>query len=101
MAFAKNVSGQFAGMRKPQSFTLYPAKREGKIMIQSDKSIGLLDPDTGTGTFYKGKGEHPGFMMLSLYGEPITYPADFTRGVKESFETTYTKDGTEGPIRIL
>lgn len=97
--FAKNVIGKFDGMRKEQKFTLYPNKREGMIMIQSDKSIGLIDPDTGKGRFYKGKGEHPGFIMMA-FAKDIQYPADFTAAVKASFEATYGVHGVEGPIQI-
>lgn len=101
MAFAKQVSGQFAGMRKPQNFTLYPARYDNgtTIQIQSSKCIGRLNPDTGAGIFYKGKGEHPGNVCLAL-AVPIQYPPDFVAAVKASHEATYGVKGTDGPIQI-
>ena len=52
--FTKNCMGtisfdaKFKGMRKPQSFIVYPMKaEETKIKIQSDKKIGTIDITSG------------------------------------------------------
>lgn len=101
--FAKNVEGKFKGMRKPQSFTLYPARYDNgtTIQIQSDKSIGRINPETGEGVLYVGKGEHPGGALLAAFGESFQFPPDFTAAVKEAHAAKYGAEGTAGPVRIL
>ena len=46
----KHVTAKLGNMRKSQDFIVYP-HQEGsdKIVVQSDKSIGMIDPKTGTG----------------------------------------------------
>lgn len=101
--FAKNVPGKFKGMRKAQEFTLYPARYDNgaTIQIQSERSIGRINPETGAGRLYVGKGEHPSGVLLDMRGEAFQYPDEFRIAVKEAHEAKYGKFGTVGPVRVL
>ncbi len=73
------VSGKFAGMRKAQEF-LPHRSANGTVLVQSDKSIGSIDLNTGAGMFSK---RGPYFVHLAL-GEPVQYPPEFVEAVKKA-----------------
>jgi hypothetical protein len=62
-------------MRKPQNFSVAPMS-DGRIMIQSDKSIGMFDPETGAGVL-NIRGCYFPHLHAALGAKPITFPADF------------------------
>ena len=45
----KSVDLKLANMRKPQNFVVQDVNDKDKIIIQSDKSIGIFDKKTGKG----------------------------------------------------
>ena len=78
---APHVSYKFNGRRKEESFILYPVKPGQPVMFQSEKSIGIVNMETGIGKLYLGKGEHPSSAYLSTV-PVIDMPQDFIDKVK-------------------
>lgn len=78
----KTVSAKLQRMRKPQDFVVYPKSRtdNGDLVVQSDKSIGRFDPETGKGVLnVRG----PFFAHLSQ-ASPFTFPMDFVEACIEA-----------------
>lgn len=71
---------KLGNMRKPQDFSIYPEGDDGKILIQSNKSIGSFDKVTGEGLL-NTKGCY--FMHLNTFmgAKPYTLPADILKEV--------------------
>lgn len=72
MGFA-TVTAKLANMRKAQEFIVMPMS-DGKIMVQSDKSIGAFDFRTGKGKL-NTKGKY--FIHLNMGAVAFTFPAEF------------------------
>lgn len=77
----KHVTAKLAGMRKPQEFTVYPRTPGSteRVKVQSDKAIGVFDPETGEGLLnWRGSGsKYNVHLNPALGAEPYTFPADF------------------------
>jgi hypothetical protein len=74
-----SVLAKLASMRKPQSFTVYPAAADGTIIVQSDNAIGRFDPSTRKGVL-NYKGSNPKYFLhlnVALGATPYEFPADF------------------------
>lgn len=81
----KNIEAKFGKMRKPQEFTVYPyTVGDRSITIQSDKSIGQFNPETGKGLLnYKGSGaKYFLHLSLSMGAENFDFPLDFVEQCK-------------------
>jgi hypothetical protein len=76
------VTGKFAGMRKPQEF-LPHRTASGTVIIQSGKSIGTIDLTTGAGMFTSKNCYFAGLV----FAEPIKYPPEFVEAVKAAIGT--------------
>lgn len=64
-----SFDAKFAGMRKPQDFIVYPIKagdESGRIVIQSDTRIGLIDVESGKVWMSKPRAGGANFMHLSM-----------------------------------
>jgi hypothetical protein len=71
----KSVIAKLHTMRKSQDFVVL-AMSDGRYMIQSDKSIGVFDPNTGKGRLcVKGQAMH----HLAMHGFAFEFPADFIK----------------------
>lgn len=77
---APYVEYRFAGRRKAESFILYPPKDDGRIMFQSDKSIGIVDLETKTGKLYLGTRVAYGVHLM--HAPDLEFPDDFIELVK-------------------
>ena len=81
----RSIEGKFANMRKAQRFTVYPRSTsaradDNRIIVQSDKSIGMFDPATGAGVL-NTKGQY--FPHLS-FAVPFQFPAEFVQACIEA-----------------
>ena len=81
----RNIEAKLGKMRKPQSFTVYPRSTSAKpgdnrIIVQSNKSIGMFDPETGEGVL-NTKGSY--FPHLAL-GAPFQFPTEFVKACIEA-----------------
>ena len=79
----KNVTAKLSKMRKPQSFTIYPrstSTSDNDIIVQSDKSIGKFNPETGEGVL-NTKGSYFPHLAFAL---PFQFPADFVQACVEA-----------------
>lgn len=74
-----HVTAKLHTMRKAQEFSCMPMS-SGEIMIQSDKSIGVYNRETGKGRLCV-KGSY--FHSLALYGFKFDFPEDFRAQVAE------------------
>ena len=72
------VSAKLGRMRKPQDFLVSPTS-DGRVMVQSDKSIGIFDK-TGVGRFTT-KG--PYFPHLA-FAPPFEFPPEFVTACLEA-----------------
>ena len=63
-------------MRKPQEFSAHPIGTGDKILVQSDKSIGVFDFRTGKGVL-NTKGNLFPHLAAVAGAKPYTFPADF------------------------
>lgn len=70
-----HVTAKLHTMRKPQRFTVSPTSL-GELLVQSDKSIGLIDPHTGKGVL-NVKGSYFPHLNKALGAMPFTYPPEF------------------------
>lgn len=70
----KYVNAKLANMRKPQEFMVSPMS-DDRIMIQSDKSIGIFDYKTGEGRLCM-KGCYFPHLALAV---PYTFTREFVR----------------------
>ena len=76
----KIVSGKLGKMRKPQEFVVMPSD-DGMLIVQSDKSIGKFDPETGEGVL-NVKGTY--FMHLNecMGAAQYQFPTEFVEECK-------------------
>jgi hypothetical protein len=71
----QTVAGTFGNMRKPQEFIVLPTS-DDNIVVQSDKSIGMFDPETGRGVL-NTKGKYFPHLTPAGGAQPFTFPRDF------------------------
>lgn len=91
----KNVLGKFGNMRKAQDFTVYPASANdgGMIKVQSGKSIGQFNPETGRGVLNTRGCYFPDLA----FAKPFWFPEDF---VKQCVEAQLQKGDLIGSSSI-
>ena len=70
------VSAKLGSMRKAQDFLIQPTS-DGRVMVQSTKSIGIFNPKTGEGKLCT-TGCY--FVHLSL-AKPFNFPPEFVSDV--------------------
>lgn len=70
------VSAKLGSMRKAQDFLIQPTS-DGRVMVQSTKSIGIFDPKTGEGRLCT-TGCY--FVHLSI-AKPFSFPPEFVSEV--------------------
>ena len=79
MGKVERFSYKLAGMRKADSYIVYPRKPGEDLIVQGSRTIAQVDPKTGTGTLnWKGSnGKY--FVHLShvLGAEPFQFPKEF------------------------
>lgn len=64
---AVSFDGQFAGMRKPQDFIVYPMQDSGPLIkIQSNNRMGQVNLDTGELVLSPAATGHAGFLWLQI-----------------------------------
>lgn len=90
------VTGKLHTMRKPQEFSVLTMS-DGRVMVQSDKSIGVINPDTGDGQL-SVKGNT--FMHLSLNGFTYAFPAEFVQACLSVIERQGATTDLGGVIQI-
>ncbi len=78
----RNVTAQLGNMRKPQEFTVYPKTGDGRIIVQSDKSIGQFDPETGKGVL-NTRGCYFPHLSGALGAQEYDFPDDFVEKCRE------------------
>ena len=80
----KRITAKIGKMRKPQDFIVYPpSTAEGKIVIQSDKSIAMFDENTGKGLL-NIKGCYFVHLNQALGAIPYEFPMEFVNACKEA-----------------
>jgi hypothetical protein len=77
----RTFSAKLGKMRKPQEFVAFIDNATGKIIVQSDKSIGLFDPETGKGIL-NIKGSYFIHLNVVLGAKPFQFPPDFVEMAK-------------------
>lgn len=91
------VEAKLHTMRKPQSFHVSPTS-DGRVMVQSDKSIGMFDFRTGKGVL-NTKGCYFPHLNKVLGAFPYTFPPEFVSACLEACPaldsiTVYGSGGT-------
>ena len=76
------VTAKIGNMRKPQRFHVSPTD-DNRIMIQSDKSIGLFDFRTRQGIL-NTKGSYFPHLNPSLGAKRYEFPAEFVQACLEA-----------------
>lgn len=77
-------------MRKAQEFIVYPrieGMADDTVVVQSDKSIARVNLTTGSGKLFQGKGEHPSFFRLQMYGKACVMPSDVVDAIRRIVAT--------------
>ncbi len=72
----KSVSAKLGNMRKPQSFVVYPGKEGEDLIVQSDKSIGQFNRETGKGIL-NTKGCYFLHLTKLLGAQEYQFPMEF------------------------
>lgn len=85
-----DVMWKFKPRVKAEKFTVYKPDSQGRIVFQSDKSIGFVVPVTGKGLLYLGGTKIPGrtdkwptpaYFVHIDYGTPTHFPQEFVDAV--------------------
>ncbi len=79
--FTPRVTAKLGRMRDPQDFLVYQ-ERNGKIMVQSQKSIGEFDVATGKGKL-STTGKHPRDLKDA---SAFQFPSEFVELAKKAYE---------------
>lgn len=96
---AKHIDLKIGKMRKEQNFILYPFnKTDEHIMIQSDKSIGILHKETKKFIF-TNKGCYS--YHLSLHGKETELPEEVKDRIFKLYEESAVFSNGHGVIQIL
>jgi hypothetical protein len=95
---AKHINLKISKMRKEQDFILYPYKEEDKaIMIQSNKSIGILHKETRKFIFTnKGSYSH----HLQMYGTETELDESIKDEIFKLYEESKSFLNSDGTISI-
>jgi hypothetical protein len=93
--FGPRVTGKLGRMRKPQSWSVLPMN-DGRIMVQSDKSIGCFDPETGEGRLNTAGSYFPHLSVAA----PFTFPRDFVTLAREAM-LPRGEETTRGGVTIV
>lgn len=96
---AKYINLKFGRMRKEQEFILYPYKEEDKaILIQSDKSIGMLYKKERIFVFTnKGCYSH----HLQMYGQVTELDESIKDEIFKLYEESKSFLNSDGTITII
>lgn len=78
----QTVTGKLATMRKPQRFRVWPTS-DGKIMVQSDRSIGMFDYRSGSGRLARDGS----YFHHLAFAAPFEFPAEFVRACLQACPT--------------
>jgi hypothetical protein len=70
----KHITAKLGNMRKPQEFIVYPG--EGDLIVQSDKSIGKFNRETGKGVLNTRGAYFPHLTMI-LGAKEYQFPMEF------------------------
>ena len=93
------VEAKLHTMRKPQSWYVSPTS-DGRVMVQSDKSIGMFDFRTREGVL-NVKGCYFPHLNRVLGAFPYTFPEEFVRACLEAcpaLDSTSVLRGTNGTV---
>lgn len=96
---AKHIIMKVGRMRKEQDFILYPYREDDKaIMIQSDKSIGILNKETRKFIFTnKGSYSH----HLQMYGKETELEDNLKDKIFMLYEESKSFLNSDGTITIF
>jgi hypothetical protein len=96
---AKNIELKIGRMRKPQDFILYPYKEtDENIMIQSNKSIGILHKETKKFIF-TSKGSY--FHDLQISGQETVLAEEIKDQIIELYNDSKKYSDSNGAVRIM
>lgn len=96
---AKHIMLKIGRMRKEQDFILYPYKESDKaIMIQSDKSIGILNKETKE-FFFTNKGTYS--HHLQMYGKVTELDESIKEEIFKLYEESKSYINSDGTITIF
>jgi hypothetical protein len=90
----EQVTAKFHTMRKPQGF-LVQTTTDGRICVQSERSIGIFDPATGEGRL-SVKGNT--FVHLSAYSIIYVFPDDFRKACADVLNKQRPKTNLGGVV---
>lgn len=96
----KTVTAKLGNMRKPQTFTVQLTDK-GNFIVQSDKSIGQFDMNTGKGLL-NTKGSYFHHLTKFMGAQPFQFPEDFVKQCHQCFVLKGDLIGAApetGPIR--
>lgn len=94
----KCVSAKLANMRKPQDFTIYPRSKGSPLMtVQSDKSIGMFNVDTGNGMLNTTGCYFP-HLSKAMGAKPYQFPKEF---VEKCLEVESSSKDLVSPLITL
>lgn len=79
----KTITWKFEGRRKAEEFVLYKPDTNGNVVFQSDRSIGIVNLETGSGKLYLGKKLGAYFHHL-LFGTPQQFPVEFVKLITDN-----------------
>lgn len=85
----RRVSFKLGSMRKPADWVVYPASKtesRGTFLVQSDKRIAEINPETGKAILSASKSNGAYFMHLSrlLGATEVDVPADVIALVRDA-----------------
>ena len=91
IARRKQVTAKLAGMRKEQTFSVYPRKAGQPVVVQSERAIGTFHPETGLGVLnWRGSGAKYFAHLHAFTGaEPFTFPPDFVKACRDISEAPF------------
>ena len=96
---AKSIDLKIGRMRKPQDFILYPYKEtDENIMIQSDKSIGILHKKTRKFIF-TNKGSY--FHDLQISGKETELAEEIKDQIIELYNDSKKYLNSDGTVTIM
>lgn len=85
-----SIDAKLGRMRKPQSFLVIP--QDGQIVVQSDKSIGIFDPETGAGRL-NTKGCYYMHLVPHLGAQACVFPAEFVKACNDALARVRREEG--------
>lgn len=95
---SKTFDFKLAGMRKPQNWIVCPTSNtDNMITVQSDKSIGQFNAETGVGVL-NTKGCYFPHLTEFMGAKPFTFPKEFVELAKAN---GWTKGEKVGGIMVI